>query len=148
MRWSAKSSHADKPFGSWADDLAAAFVPLEPRKISEQPFQGTISRTETAPVRISRVTATRHRILRLQPHIARSKEDLCFINLQLEGIGHYTQRDHAQINGPGDLAVIDTTEPFEIANAHDFKVLCFAMPRRMLPAGFSRAMAASLLQSA
>jgi hypothetical protein len=91
MNWSATPSQIDRPFGSWADDLAAAFVQLEPRKISEHPFHGTIVRTETAPVRISRVIATRHKILRLRSHIARSKDDLCFINLQLEGVGRYTQ---------------------------------------------------------
>jgi AraC family transcriptional regulator, positive regulator of tynA and feaB len=136
MQWSAKPSQINRPFGSWADDLAAAFVRLEPRKITDHPFQGTIVRTETAPVRISRVIATRHKILRLRSHIARSKDDLCFINLQLEGVGRYTQRDHEQINGPADLAVVDTTEPFELVNAHDFKMLCFAVPRQLLPAGF------------
>src|SRR6476619_4336571 len=123
MQWSAKPSQIDRAFGSWADDLAAAFVRLEQRKITDHPFQGTIVRTETAPVRISRVVATRHKILRLPSHIARSKDDLCFINLQLEGVGRYTQRDHEQINGPADLAVVDTTEPFELVNAHDLR--CF-----------------------
>jgi AraC family transcriptional regulator, positive regulator of tynA and feaB len=134
MDWSA--SQLDSSFGSWADDLAAAFVRLEPRKITEHPFQGAIIRTEAAPVRVCRVIATGHRILRLRSHIAQSKDDLCFINLQLEGVGRYTQRDHEQINGPADLAVVDTTEPFEIANVHDFKVFCIAVPRQMLPAGF------------
>ena len=137
MDWSAKpSQQLNSSFGRWADDLAAAFVRLEPRKIIEQPFQGTITRTEAAPVRVCRVIATRHRILRLRSHIAKSKDDLCFINLQLEGVGRYTQRDHEQINGPADLAIVDTTEPFEIVNAHDFKVFCIAVPRQLLPAGF------------
>ena len=117
----------------WADDLAGAFVQLEPRKIAELPFQGTISRTEAAPVRISRVTATKHRVLRLRSHIARSKDDLCFINLQLEGIGQYNQRGHQQVCRPGDLAIVDTTEPFEIANNHNFQLFCFAVPRHLLP---------------
>jgi AraC family transcriptional regulator, positive regulator of tynA and feaB len=136
MKWFAKPSQVDRQFGSWADDLAAAFVPLEPREISTQPFRGAITRTETAPIRISCVTATRHKILRLRSHVAASREDLCFVNLQLEGVGRYTQRGHEQINGPADLAVVDTNEPFEIANAHDFRVLCFAVPRQLLPAGF------------
>jgi hypothetical protein len=72
----------------------------------------------------------------LRSHIARSKDDLCFINLQLEGLGRYTQRGHEQICGLGDLAVVDTTEPFEIANGHDFRLFCFAVPRQLLPAGF------------
>ena len=136
MDWSAKPSQFDSSFGSWADDLAAKFVPLEPRKITEHPFQATITRTEAPPVRVSRVIATRHRILRLRSHIAQSKDDLCFINLQLEGVGRYRQRDHEQINGPGDLAIVDTTEPFEIVNAHDFEVFCIAVPQQLLPAGF------------
>ncbi|HEY2535159.1 MAG TPA: helix-turn-helix domain-containing protein [Xanthobacteraceae bacterium] len=136
MAWSAKPSQLDSSFGRWADDLAAAFVRLEPRKITEQPFRGTITRTEVAPVRVSRVIATRHRILRLRSHIAQSKDDLCFINLQLGGVGRYTQRDHEQINGPADLAIVDTTEPFELVNAHDFEVFCIAVPRPLLPAGF------------
>src|ERR1700733_10705520 len=131
MKWSAKSSEMARPFGSWADDLAAAVVRLEPRKIAEHPFQGTITRTEAASVRVCRVIATGHRVLRLQSHIAQSKDDLCFINLQLEGIGHYTQRDHEQIAGPADLAVIDATEPFDIANAQNFKVFCIAVPRQL-----------------
>jgi AraC-like DNA-binding protein len=136
MDWSAKPSQTDRSFGSWADDLAAAFVRLEPRKITDHLFKGAITRTESAPMRISRVIATGHRILRLQSHIARSKDDLCFVTLQLEGVGRYTQRDHEQICGPADLAVVDTTEPFEIANAQDFRVFCFAVPRHLLPARF------------
>jgi AraC family transcriptional regulator, positive regulator of tynA and feaB len=137
MEWSAKQSQADQPFGSWADDLANAFVQLEPRKIGEHPFQGTISRTDTSPIRISRVIATKHRVLRRRSHITHSTDDLCFINLQLQGVGRYTQRGHEQICGPGDLAVADTTEPFEIANGRDFQLFCFAVPRHLLPRHFS-----------
>ena len=137
MEWSTKPHQNDRPFGSWADDLAAAFVRLEPRKIAEHPFEGTISRAEFAPIQISRVTATKHRVLRLRSHIARSRDDLCFVNLQLEGVGRYTQRGHQQICGPGDLAVADTTEPFEIANCRDFQLFCFAVPRHLLPSNFS-----------
>src|SRR5215472_11192207 len=137
MEWSAKQSQTGQPFGSWADDLANAFVQLEPRKIGEHPFQGTISRTNTSPIRISRVIATKHRVLRRRSHIAHSTDDLCFINLQLEGVGRYTQRGHEQICGPGDLAVADTTEPFEIANGRDFQLFCFAVPSHLLPRHFS-----------
>jgi AraC family transcriptional regulator, positive regulator of tynA and feaB len=137
MEWSTKPHQTDQPFGTWADDLAAAFVRLEPRKIAEHPFEGTISRADAAPIQISRVQATKHRVLRLRTHIARSQDDLCFVNLQLEGVGRYTQRGHEQICGPGDLAVADTTEPFEIANCRDFQLFCFAVPRHLLPSNFS-----------
>ena len=137
MEWSAKPFRVDQPFGSWADDLAAAFVRLEPQKMADRPFEGSIVRSDAAPIKISLVKATSHRVLRLRSHIARSTDDLCFVNLQLDGLGRTTQRDHEQVCAPGDLAVADTTEPFEIANVRDFRLYCFAVPRRLLPASFS-----------
>src|SRR5258705_3152791 len=137
MEWSAKQCQTDQPFGSWADDLATAYVEREPRKRADHPFQGTIPRPGATPIRISRFTATKHRVLRLRSHIARSTDELCFINLQLEGVGRYAQRGHEQICGPGDLAVVDTTEPFEIANGHDFQLFCFAVSKPLLPRHFS-----------
>ena len=133
MEWSTKPRLTDLPFGSWADDLAAAFVRLEPRKVADQPFEGAISRVDAAPIQVSLVAATGHTVLRLASHIASSTDDLCFVNLQLEGLGRTAQRGHEQISAPGDLALADTTEPFEIANGHDFKLFCFAVPRRLLP---------------
>jgi AraC family transcriptional activator of tynA and feaB len=136
MEWSTKPARGDQPFGSWANDLAAAFVRLEPRKIAEHPFEGAISRADAAPIQISLVKATKHSVLRLRSHIVRSTDDLCFINLQLEGLGRTIQHGYEQISVPGDLAVADTTEPFEIANYRDFKLFCFAVPRSLLPKGF------------
>jgi AraC family transcriptional regulator, positive regulator of tynA and feaB len=133
MEWSTKPQGTEQAFGSWADDLAAAFVRLEPRRIADQHFEGTITRVDAAPIRVSLVTATRHTVLRLPSHIAASTDDLCFINLQLEGLGRTTQRGHEQISAPGDLTLADTTEPFEIANCRNFKLFCFAIPRQLLP---------------
>jgi AraC-like DNA-binding protein len=135
MEWSTSPTRLDQPFGSWADDLAAAFVRLEPRRIADRPFTGSISKVDAAPVQVSLVTATGHTVLRLASHIASSPEDLCFVNLQLEGLGRTTQRGHEQVSAPGDLALADTTEPFEIAHRHNFKLFCFAVPRRLLPKG-------------
>jgi AraC family transcriptional regulator, positive regulator of tynA and feaB len=133
MEWSTKPHHRDQPFGSWADDLAAAFVRLEPRKVADQPFEGAISRKEAAPIQVSLVRATRHSVLRLASHITASTDNLCFVNLQLSGLARTTQRSHEQITGPGDLAIADTTEPFEIDNCRSFRLFCFAVPRHLLP---------------
>jgi AraC-like DNA-binding protein len=136
MEWLTKATQADRPFGSWADDLADAFVQLEPRKISDAPFRGAITKADLAPIHISRVTATPHSVQRQRAHIARGAGDLYFLNLQLDGLSRSVQRGHEQICGPGDLAVVDTTEPFEIMNLRGFTLLCFAAPRALLPDHF------------
>ena len=133
MEWSTKPQLRDQPFGSWADDLAAAFVRLEPRKVADQPFEGAISRKDAAPIHVSLVKATKHSVLRLASHITASIDDLCFVNLQLDGLGRTTQRGHEQVTGPGDVAIADTTEPFEINNCRGFRLFCFTVPRHLLP---------------
>jgi hypothetical protein len=136
MEWSTKPRHSNQPFGNWADNLAAALVRMEPRKISDDPFEGIISRVDAAPIQISLVKATKHTMLRLHSHIVGGTDDLCLINLQLEGLSRTTQRGQEQVSAPGDLAVADTTEPYEITNRRDFKLFCFAVPRPLLPSGF------------
>jgi AraC family transcriptional regulator, positive regulator of tynA and feaB len=137
MEWLTKAVQADRPFGSWADDLADAFVQLEPRKISDAPFRGAITKADLAPLHISRVAATPHSVQRQHAHIARGAGDLYFLNLQLDGLSRSVQRGHEQVCGPGDLAVVDTTEPFEIMNLRGFNLLCFAAPRALLPGRFA-----------
>jgi hypothetical protein len=43
VEWSAKQYDANRPFGSWADDLAAAFVQLEPRQMRGLFVAGALS---------------------------------------------------------------------------------------------------------
>lgn len=133
MEWSTTTIDVDRPFGSWADDLASAFVQLEPRKLADGRFRGAITKADAGPIQISRVKASKHRVLRQPCHIARGGAEVCFVNLQLQGLACSIQRGHEQICGPGDLAVVDTSEPFEIANSRDFVLLCFAVPRDVLP---------------
>jgi hypothetical protein len=71
----------------------------------------------------------------LHSHIVDGTNGLCLINLQLEGLG-CTTPGQEQVSAPGDLAVADATEPYEIANRWDFKLFCFTVPRSLLPSGF------------
>ena len=100
MEWLTKATQADRPFGSWADDLADAFVQLEPRKVSDAPFYGAISKADLAPIHISRVTAAPHSVLRQRAHIARGAGNFYFLNLQLGGLSRSVQRGHEQIAAP------------------------------------------------
>jgi AraC family transcriptional regulator, positive regulator of tynA and feaB len=137
MEWLTKASGADRPFGNWADDLADAFVRLEPRKVSDAPFFGSISKADLAPIHISRVLAAPHCVARQRTHIRKGGRDFFFLNLQVDGLSRSVQRGHEQICGPGDLAVVDTTEPFEILNQRGFNLLCFAVPRELLAGHFA-----------
>jgi AraC family transcriptional regulator, positive regulator of tynA and feaB len=75
MEWSAKVFRKDQPFGNWAEDLAAAFVQLEPRKIAE---------TEVRPRVITRFSASRRVWPRADRHVARVTEVVRYLDAALE----------------------------------------------------------------
>jgi hypothetical protein len=67
MEWSTKPCHSNQPFGNWADILATALVRMEPRKISDDPFEGMISRVDAAPIQISLVKGVKAQAEGRQP---------------------------------------------------------------------------------
>ena len=69
MRWHTTGDIKNGAFSKWADDLAQAFVRLEPQALNDQEFKGEIAKVNTDEIQLSRVTATGHRVRRLKEHI-------------------------------------------------------------------------------
>ena len=133
--WSTAGRSRALPFGSWADDLAQAFVRLEPRRTADAPFRGRIAKANAGRIDISRVEASGHKVVRLAEHIRRSTADICFVNLQIGGFGQTGQGGRERQSRPDDLTVVDTTRPYEIAHTETFSLHSIAVPRADVPRG-------------
>ncbi|MEM9104077.1 MAG: helix-turn-helix domain-containing protein [Pseudomonadota bacterium] len=132
--WSCSSARIQNQFERWADNLASAFVRLEPTHLSSQPFRGRIAQVSSGDLKVSQVTASAHRVERLPAHIAASAEDTCFLNLQLHGVGLTRQGGRACTTRPMDMAVVRTAEPFSIDHADNFSLYSITINRTDLPA--------------
>lgn len=135
MRWRTAGDINNGAFTKWADDLAQAFVRLEPEALHNDVFKGEIAKVASDEIQLSRVTATGHRVRRLREHIEPSSSDICFINLQIGGVGRTRQRGHEFICHPLDIAVVDTSEEFEIQHLAAFDLYSLALPRSLVPNG-------------
>ena len=62
--WATAGGLSADPFGSWRDDLAQAFVRLEPMRVTDEPFAGRIVKAQSGPAQVSRVDASAHQVLR------------------------------------------------------------------------------------
>ncbi len=134
MQWLTAGAFEAGAFEKWADDLAQAFVRLEPSAVRHEPrFRGEINKVSAGQIQISRVRASGHRVKRLAQHIAASNADICFVNLQVNGRGMTRQCGREVLTAPFDLAVVDTTREFEIIHHADFELFSFAVPAAMLP---------------
>ena len=136
--WTTAGTVHGDPFESWKDDLAAAFVRLDPRRVGCSPFFGHIMQARSGAIRLSEVRASAHGVSRRPEHIGASAGDIVFVNLQIAGRGltHQHERDITTL--PGDIAIADTVYPFEILHAGDFALYSIAVPRQDLPVGLLR----------
>ena len=147
MLWRTAGDINNGAFTKWADDLAQAFVRLEPEALNNNLFKGEIVKVATDEIQLSRVTATAHRVRRLREHIEPSSGDICFINLQISGVGRTRQRGHEFICHPLDIAVVDTSEEFEIQHWAAFDLYSLALPKLLVPDGLLERGGARLSQS-
>ena len=109
MRWHTTGDIKNGAFSKWADDLAQAFVRLEPQALNDQEFKGEIAKVNTDEIQLSRVTATGHRVRRLKEHIDLSSSDICFINIQIGGIGELAPSRRSDLAKLGFKALIAGT---------------------------------------
>jgi AraC-like DNA-binding protein len=137
--WTSSGPSAADPFGRWGDDLAQAFVRLEPQRIVDGPFVGRIAKAPSGPIAVSRVDASAHRVARLGEHAARASDNTVFVNLQIAGIGLTSQHGRDMRTRPFDLVVADTRSPFQILHRDAFSLYCLAMPRDRVPSSLLRA---------
>lgn len=120
-------------FGAWADDLASAFVRLEPSREDNGAFRGRIAQTKVGGIGVSRVEASSHDVSRLAEHARAEDGDVYFVNLELRGRSRTTQRGRAALAGPGDLTAVDAAEAFRIDHPGVVSLISFTLPRSRAP---------------
>lgn len=123
----------DARFVRWADDLARAFVRLEPRRSDDQPFHGRISQTSSGGVGVSRVEATPHDVQRIAEHAAQDGGDVFFVNIEIRGRSKTMQRGLEHHAVSGDITIVDASEPFRIDHPGVVSLISLTVPRSRMP---------------
>lgn len=138
MKWFAGGPRDIDPVATWVDGLANAFTRLDFARVTDGPFAGDIEQAASGDIRISRVTASPHRVIRRAEHIKGARGDRVFVNLQISGIGQTLQGERRLRTGPMDIAIADTLRPFEIEHRDRFSLFSVEVPRRLVPAELLR----------
>src|SRR5690606_27145917 len=95
-------------------------------------FYGTIESEPLSDILFSRVTSTSQHVIRTPGRIARSSFDFFFLSLQLQGCGCHKQAGRVAHLQPGDLAIYDTTRPYELVFGEGFRQLVLSLPRELV----------------
>lgn len=148
MFWQISGNDPATTSRSWADLLDQAYVRLEPHLDHSKLFQGEIKKIEAARISFSRVRASAHCVSRLAEHISESASEVCFVNLQTEGVGLTRQRGQEVVSHPFDITIVDTTQPFDILHRADFLLYSLIVPNEVLSHNLMQRGVLSLSRSA
>jgi AraC-like DNA-binding protein len=117
---------------AWRTAVAEAFVPLDFTFPDPRTFRGEIAGQTLGPVVVNRVTAGPHRAERTQRHVARTETPYYKVSMPLRGYVLICQDGREAPLIPGDLAVYDTSRPYQVSFDDTCRLLVLMFPHREL----------------
>ena len=122
---------------AWREAVAQAFVPLDFTFPDPRAFRGEISADVLGSVAVCRVTAGPHRALRTERRIARTDETPYYkLSMPLRGYVLISQDGREAPLLPGDLAIYDTSRPYQVSFDDTCQLLVLMFPHRELRLGY------------
>lgn len=118
---------ADRP-SYWREVICATYVELDAEPVGGNAFSGSVSVSRFGDVRISQVVADGQVVTRRRSD---PRAD-CLISFQLSGTGRVTQAGRTAVLAPGDLALYDATQMYELAFDEPFEQIVVQFPRASL----------------
>jgi AraC family transcriptional activator of tynA and feaB len=132
--WSTLAVPRPGQFGYWRELICAAFLALTPESDLRDGFTGTVTQRPLGALSLARIDSQRQRVRRTERDIDRAPHPGYYANLQVRGTSEMRQGGRATVLRPGDIAVVDTGEPFAFDFGTDFRQLSFFVPGPLLEA--------------
>ena len=129
----------------WCDLVCDTFVALECRSTLRGRFRGSVASHDAGGLNLTQVNSDAQTVVRTSKLIARSSDDVMLISLAVQGDGCVVQDGREARLTPGDLALYDTTRPYELHFGAPFTQWVLKVPRDALrlrfdtPAAFTAA---------
>lgn len=119
-------------FDQWHDAVSTAFVPLEAATPSAATFVGELATAPLGVMLLARVSTSPVTVTRTPRMIRAADSGYLKVSVQTHGACILTQDQREAALTPGDIAVYDTTRPYELRMAHDYQMLVLMLPRQLL----------------
>jgi len=117
----------------WQKIASNSFVDLNFRVPEPAKFRGEIVTESIGGVAVSRVTAGAHTAVRTERHIARAQDDGYYkLSMPVRGYVLISQDGREAPLIPGDLAIYDTSRPYQVSFDDTCRMLVLMFPHRDL----------------
>jgi AraC family transcriptional activator of tynA and feaB len=132
--WSTLTTPPAQRFAYWRELICEAFLDLTPESDLRDNFTGAVTQWSLGRLDLARIDSQRQRVRRTDRDIAQAPRPGYYANLQVRGTSAMAQGGRVAVLRPGDVAVVDTGQPFTFEFPTDFRQLSFFIPRAVLAA--------------
>lgn len=121
-------------FDDWRAAISDAFVPLDALPVAGgvDGFSGGLVSMGLGDLQLSDVIGQRVHVRRSATTIRRADPGVIKVGVQIRGTSTVRQGDRDAVLGPGDIAIYDTSEQYELALDGTFEMLVAVIPRGSL----------------
>jgi AraC-like DNA-binding protein len=119
-------------FEQFHDAVSATFVPLRVAATSAATFVGELATAPLGVMLLACVSGSPITVTRTPRMIRAADSGYLKVGIQTHGTCILTQDGREAALTPGDIAVYDTTRPYELLMAHDYQTLVLMLPRQLL----------------
>lgn len=123
---------AAERFAEYRDEITQAFVPLEAHLDSGSSFRAQVRSQDIGALTFSDISASEHIVNRSAQTIRSVDPGHLKLGLQVSGYTVLTQDGREAALVPGDLALYDTSRPYSLAFAQDYRMIVVVVPRALL----------------
>jgi AraC-like DNA-binding protein len=120
------------PLAYWQDVVCDLFVPLSCSTASDSRFGWQFASEGLGDLRLVDMTVTPHLVRHTRQHIMRSVEPYFILSQQVSGPGVIVQDNREAILEPGDLALYDSTRPYELRFAGPMRQRIVRIPQHLI----------------
>ena len=122
----------------WEESVSSLYAKTTVRRKDDCDFHGQIIWRMIGQVIVSDIASSRQTVSREKRHIQPYDPGLVQINLQLKGTCSIEQDGRIALTGPGEMAVYDSSRPYEMTFDGPFQQLSIDFPQAILHDRFGR----------
>lgn len=119
-------------FEAFRDAVSQTFVPLRTEASDADHFRGAVALSELGPLRFAEVTAGAHMVGRNSRLIRQADPECYKVSFQLSGSALLVHDDREALLQPGDLALYDTTRPYQLRFDGPFRMIVLMFSRSLM----------------
>jgi AraC-like DNA-binding protein len=123
--WS--TEQAGDPMSFWQDAVCQAVLNVGTERPNGR-LRANISGHELHGARYASFRATGHEVVRTPRHVARAQDDNYLISLQQGGDSHVSQGSASFMQAPGEIAILDGRQPFQVMFPRPVRRLLAVIP--------------------